>query len=877
MSFFFEAVKKAPAAKKRGAGRGPIPIASLQALGCEVCPRSQTWGELKNPKLEHSGTTRPLFYVLGSAPDERSDRKGEAFAGEAGEAIRQAMPGAMRRDSAFGYITQCRPLTTEDDDTRDVDTGPHEIACCRNRVVDEIERLRPRVIVGVGDKVLTWATKLRGGTALQHRGSWFPVKVGTHVCWFVPIIFPNYAFSNRKSSPYETVTRFDLRNIMQAVFDETLEKPKVIEGSEIDSGLELISGHQPGDFKRLERILADFSVLPQVGVDYESNGLRVSRLRKPEILTASVGTLERCVSFAVAHPEGWGSDHMVSKVMGLWGEFVLYSNNKIAHNLALEMEWTHHFYGAQSIFGTEWDDTMAMCHCFDERDGTKSLEVQSVLGFGFNLKAQSPVDVSLKNWWMQYPLQTILRYNALDSKWTEARARQLQRKLAAGRPEDRREHLRKVALAPALVLTESKGMPVSIPRAEKMDDQFYSQIQRIERDIRACPEIKKYGQRFGTFSPTSPDHTLKLLKEICDRPEIKRVEWDGSESMSTDEKVLSVLPSDEVPSAALILEHRGIEKLRGTLKPIINGEIVGVDGQVHSKYGSMTVPSGRLNCKDPNAQNYPKRKHKEVRAIFYAEDDEEIEAIDYGQIEFRAGAMVSLDPVLMRACWTDYDVHKVWAEHIVHAWPKTKDWIVKEFDVDWDEKGMKTLRQEAKNKWVFPCMFGASVNSRGLNLHLPDDIAQDLDDMFWDEFKVLKKWQIKTLENWERTLTVSTLSGRLRRGPLSKNEIINHPIQGTAFDVVGAAHQALAERAVIEDQMEYCPSINVHDDLTTWLKKKTREERRRVIVEEMCKHRFDWVTVPLLVEVSCGPDWANLVEVAKFRSDQLFGLRNPYN
>lgn len=111
---------------------------------------------------------------------------------------------------------------------------------------------------------------------------------------------------------------------------------------------------------------------------------------------------------------------------------------------------------------------------------------------------------------------------------------------------------------------------------------------------------------------------------------------------------------------------------------------------------------------------------------------------------------------------------------------------------------------------------------------------------------------------------------------MTKNEIINMPIQGTACDIVTEAHVALCHRAYIEDQPEYQPNLNVHDDLSSWLKKKTRDQRVKVIVEEMCMHRFSYINVPLVVEVSVGPDWANLTEIAKYRSDQLFNLRNPH-
>lgn len=880
MSFFYEEAKKT-AKKPQAAKRRDIPIASLQKLGCSVCPRQESWPDLRSPKLLPTGDDRPLVYLLGTGPNEDEDEAGRHWVGVAGRAILSKFSKRLRASTRFGHLTQCMP-PLEDNGERDLNVKWPEIECCRPRVVDDIERSKPLVIVGVGDKPLQWATsKLpESGTSMTFRGRFFPVKVGTHVCWFYPVMYPNWAFKKKKSygiSEYELALEHDLRNLEKLLDDEVLGTPRVYRSEEADAGVELITGQEPGDMQRLERALADLATASQTGVDIETNGLRPWRVKKPAIWTAAVGTFERTVAFAIDHPDGWGAASRISKVHSLFAEFLLFSNRKMAHNLAMEMEWCNFFYGPQAVLATEWGDTMAMAHTFDERPGTKSLEVQTILAFGFNLKAMSRVDPSRPNWINEYPIREVLRYNGMDSKWTDKLARHYEPIIKADGAAQWAEYERKVRLAPALVLTEAKGLQVNVGRAEDLDDKLAATTKEIDAKLLRCPEIRKFSSRFGVFDPGNDHQVLKLMQVVLDRPEIKNVDRDGKVSYSTDVDALSVMPKAEVPSASLILERRTIEKLRGTyLGPVISGKIVSEDGRVHSRYSSMVAVTGRLAAEDPNAQNWPKRKHREIRAVFDADEDEEVVACDYGQIEFRVVGMASEDTNLVKYCWTGYDVHQYWAQRMVDEYPKIKDIIVAEFEVDWDEKGLKTLRQESKNGWVFPQLFGSSLKSCAEQLHLPLEIAEDLGAEFWDEFRGVKKWQERLLKSYERNLYVETLGGRRRRGPMTKNEIINMPIQGTACDIVTEAHIALSHRAYIEDQLEYQPSLNVHDDLSSWLKRKTREERVQVIVREMCLPRFSYINVPLVVEVSVGPNWADLKEIAKYRSDELFNTRNPY-
>ena len=871
MGFFYNEVKAE--VKRRPAPsrpRGDIPIESLNKLGCSVCPRD-TDKALKTPKMEPDGAAGAVLYVLLPAPTRTDDDKGGYARDKLGRLLLKELPRDAPDWTRFGGVIQCGTDTTV--------IGAHETECCRRRVESDIEATKPTVILGIGDAPLGWATELPDSYAPKYRGQFMPVRIGSHVCWYFCVSYPNWVFKESKyPSDHESVFRNDMARLRAFLAQDSMPVPTVYHDKH-DAGIIQIQGGGYEAITLLERYLTELAREERSGLDLETNGLRPFKLSDPMILTAAVGTFEKTVAFPLDLPDTWHSDTHRRKAWDLFKAYIHDSGIKECHNLSFELEWMTYFIDPRITRVTMWDDTMAMARALEVGfGGTKSLEVQTVLNFGFNLKALSNIDLRQPQWWVKYPLKDILRYNGMDTKWTNMLSRKHRRTLAR-EPKLRYAYERAVRLASTLVLTEYQGLPVDADYAAetglKLDEEARSLAARVQR----CPEVVTFTKKFGRFEPSKPDDVLKLLEKVCGRDEVRQVDpKTGVEKASTAEDVLVEIPASEVPSVPLILELRGIDKLRSTyVEPITSGRIISADGMIHAKYSSMTALTWRLAAEDPNAQNWPKRKHKEIRGVVRSRLLRWLLACDYGQIEFRVAGMASEDQNLVKYCWTGYDVHSYWAKRMVEEYGEIKDWIVEEFQVDWDEKGMKTLRQEAKNKWVFPSIFGAAVNSRAANLHLPRDVADALDREFWDEFPGVKQWQKRLLKSYEKNLYVETLGGLRRYGPMSPNEIINMPIQGTAAEIVTEAMQALSERALIEERMDDLhPILNVHDDLTFEPSDANLETVIDDIVYEMCKHRFPYIITPLVVEVSIGQRWSELKEIGVYRSDVVFNLPNPY-
>jgi DNA polymerase-1 len=267
------------------------------------------------------------------------------------------------------------------------------------------------------------------------------------------------------------------------------------------------------------------------------------------------------------------------------------------------------------------------------------------------------------------------------------------------------------------------------------------------------------------------------------------------------------------------------------------------------------------NSSDPNIQNQPKHgDSKEVRRQIRPGGDLRIVACDYSGIQARNVAMESRDPRLVKAFWDGYDIHGDWAHRIArHAPQWLKGGTLKDKDT------FKIYRQKAKNGMVFASFFGAGAATVGRHLSIPEEIARDLIEEFWDSFPKIKNWHLTLKENYHSTGYVEALSGFRRHAPVSYNEMINTPIQSDEAIIICDAMARLSEK----DDPRLQPNIEVHDDLTFILPKHEVDKCVEIIVKEMLTISFPWINVPLGVEVSVGKDWYDMEKLGEFTSDKL--------
>lgn len=201
---------------------------ALAALGCAGCPLNEA--SLEHPKMPASGAKQPQVLVLGEAPGAEEDEQGIQFVGKAGKVLRQALPKGYEKITRFNNSINCRPPANRA-------PSPQERECCRVRIETDIEKTKPKVIIGTGAVPLEWRI---GQTAIgAWRGRQMPVKIGDHVCWFVAAHHPSYIMRIEHAKNGKEIAECFKRDLAMAY--EITDKPSVIDPKHADDGVEYVT------------------------------------------------------------------------------------------------------------------------------------------------------------------------------------------------------------------------------------------------------------------------------------------------------------------------------------------------------------------------------------------------------------------------------------------------------------------------------------------------------------------------------------------------------------------------------------------------------------------------------------------------------------
>lgn len=851
MGLFFNDDGKGKALK---ANKRSLDAAFYNRLSCKVCPLNN----LDHDPIEPHGSKRATVYMLGDFPNGTDISKGKHFQGDSVDMIHRHIPHQWKKDLRWNTVVQHRT--------------PHlrnpewvEVECCRQRIVADIERVAPKAIFGFGNLPLQWVSGFNG--ILLWRGRRMPVKVGDHVCWFFPFMHPRHLDKvgfNGGISEDERMFMLDLRRAFKEV--EELDDAVVHSEKRARKNIELITECNEEALNRIANALSSYRREPLLGIDYETNRLRPYS-EGARILTISVGTPKQAVAFPYEHRVVRKNRTFVERVRDMWVRFLeKYKGRKAVHNLQFEMEWTGVMFHRDLLRLGTWDDSMTGAAILDERRGKAkpgpfSLEFQVQLYFGFNLKKLSDVDrIALDS----EALRNVLEYNGLDAKYHAG--------LMVKQEEDiRRDGLwdvyrNAVRRIPTLTLSQIKGVPVHQPTVRALVQKYRKRIEECEADIHADPAVKTFESKMGRpYVSTSNPDTLYLFKNILHAEGLTI--YDKSKKQDRDSVAEEALKRVGTALAKNHLASRKARKVLSTyLEPMLEGSpILYPDGMLHAQFNPVWAETGRLSCEEPNLQNYPKRnaETKEVRKALMALKGKRVWSIDYGQIEARVIAMFTRDPAFVKTLWDRYDVHGAWARVIAESYPK----VVGGRKGLEDKKKMKDFRTVIKNAWTFPLFFGAQLSSVCRYLAIPEEVITPHYNDFWEQFKATRVWQGETLAFYQKHGYVECLTGRRRRGPLTINQVYNSGVQGTAAEIIMDGMCRLSETGI----WDYQPEINVHDDLTFMSLPEDRDEE---IIEQiltiMLDVPFDFVNVPITVEVATGANWDEMEEVGTFSSDSFF-------
>ena len=384
---------------------------------------------------------------------------------------------------------------------------------------------------------------------------------------------------------------------------------------------------------------------------------------------------------------------------------------------------------------------------------------------------------------------------------------------------------------------ERNGVLLDTALLKELSREFGEKMRDIEG--------KAYEQAGQPFNLNSPRQIQEILFE---KKGLKPLRKTPGGAPSTDEDALQELALDH-PLPQLILDYRGLAKLKSTYTDKLPQSTNPRTGRVHTNYGQAVAVTGRLASNDPNLQNIPIRtaEGRRIREAFIAPPGAVIVSADYSQVELRIMAHISQDENLLRAFAAAEDVHRATAAEIFASEPKAVD-----------------AEQRRYAKVInFGLIYGMSAFGLARQLGIERSAAQQYMDRYFTRYPGVADYMKRTREAAREKGYVETVFGRklwlpeIRSGSPARRQgaeraAINAPMQGTAADLIKMAMIAVDGWLAGAD-LESRLIMQVHDELVLEVPEQEVETVRHELPRLMSS--VAKLSVPLVVDVGAGPNW----------------------
>lgn len=392
-------------------------------------------------------------------------------------------------------------------------------------------------------------------------------------------------------------------------------------------------------------------------------------------------------------------------------------------------------------------------------------------------------------------------------------------------------------LIPVLSRMERNGAMIDSDAMFAQSHEISEKLREIEQQVH-----KLAGEEFNLGS------TKQLREILFDKLELPVKKKTPKGEASTAEEVLVELAVEhEIPR--LLLDFRGLSKLKSTYTDKLPLLVNAHTGRLHTSYHQAVAATGRLSSTDPNLQNIPVRTEegRRIRKAFIAPEGKVLIAADYSQIELRIMAHLSGDKGLLHAFANDLDVHAATAAEV--------------FDVELEQV---TSDQRRSAKAInFGLMYGMSAFGLGRQLRIPRGEAQSYIDTYFERYPGVKDFMDRIRKQAAEQGFVETLFGRRLNLPeigarqaqlrqAAERTAINAPMQGSAADIIKRA-MITVDRLIQGEYPGAMMIMQVHDELVLEIAKE-KAEAFSDRVRELMQSAAD-LDVPLIVDIGIADNW----------------------
>ncbi|HEV2650404.1 MAG TPA: DNA polymerase I, partial [Rhizomicrobium sp.] len=439
------------------------------------------------------------------------------------------------------------------------------------------------------------------------------------------------------------------------------------------------------------------------------------------------------------------------------------------------------------------------------------------------------------------PIKAATRYSAEDADVTLRLWMLLHPRLAATGKRAVYETLER-PLVSILAEMENAGVSIDPDMLRRLSNDFGKSQAKMETEI-----FKLAGQSFNIGSPKQLGDILFGKFKLEGGRKTKTGAW------STDSDVLEDVAAQGHPIAKLVLDWRGLAKLRGTYTDALPTYINAKTGRVHTSYAMGATSTGRLASTDPNLQNIPVRTEegRRIRQAFVAPKGFKLISADYSQIELRLLAHIADIMQLKKAFADEVDIHAMTASEM--------------FGVP--VKGMPAETRRRAKAINFGIIYGISAFGLANQLSIPRGEADEYIKKYFQRFPGIRDYMETTKQFAREHGYVETLFGRrvhireikssvpAHRGG-AERAAINAPIQGTAADIIRRAMTRVPE-ALAAKKLKARMLLQVHDELIFEAPEKEVEATKKLVAQVMEKAALPTIslTVPLTVDARSADNW----------------------
>lgn len=508
------------------------------------------------------------------------------------------------------------------------------------------------------------------------------------------------------------------------------------------------------------------------------------------------------------------------------GQHLKYDINVLAH------------HGLQ-LAGVDFD-TMLESYVLDPTAGRHDMDSMAERLLG--LKTTSFSDIAGKGKkqlsFNQIDLEQATPYAAEDADITLRLHQTLWGRLAEQASQRKVFETLEIPLLRVLARMERRGVLIDAGHLQTITNEMAETMRQLEQSAYEAAE--------GEFNLNSPAQLKDILFERLGLP-VKRKTPKGQPS--TAEDVLSELAAEH-PLPQMILDWRGLAKLRSTYTERLPERINPITGRVHTSYHQAVAATGRLSSSEPNLQNIPIRSQegRRIREAFIAPPNHRLVAIDYSQIELRLMAHFSGDRSMITAFVDGRDIHRNTAAEV---WGMALDAVTDE-------------QRRAAKAINFGLIYGISAFGLARNLGIGRDEAQSHMNAFFDRYPGVRDYMDQCKTTAAEQGYVETLAGRRLYLPdikarnqqarqYAERTAINAPLQGTAADLIKQAMIDI-DQWLTDEHPDVRMIMQVHDELVFEIPEDRAEEMAQALARRM-EAAGQGLDVPLVAEFGIGNNW----------------------